>query len=252
MRYSVLALLFLGLMAPATIFAQTQEKTSTGEEVAIAFFKAGGVSPDFIKWAKKSKSYNTVQKAREAAYFEKETRRLNGLWQNYNPATDMIVVKTSVFIALNMSVDEKDKAAHSMTLAFDKGAADYFPFQFQDYMIAVIPQHLNTLMQQPLQKAQYDLMHSSFGDKTAGHGTLYLMLKAIKADTSRPYSMDDHEQWMFVTDVAGLSLKTQQGSPLWNYSAPWYITPTSQDVRNLFTMQERQERADDAAEGIIP
>ena len=55
-----------------------------------------------------------------------------------------------------------------------------------------------------------------------------------------------------VTDVAGLSLKQAHGGPLWNYSAPWYVTPTTQNVRNLFTRQQEKERAEDAAEGIIP
>lgn len=249
---AILLTVLLCQLFSGTSLAQAPEKSSTNEDVAIAFFKTGGVTPDFTKWAMKSDKHATVQKAREKEYLEKELRRYNELWNAYDPARDMIAVKATAAVSLGTAVSAAGEVSHSMTILFDKGAADYFPFQYQDYMIAVIPQKLNQFLAQSLPPEQFNLLQASFDGKASGRAVLYFLLKPVKADMSRPYEMDGHEQWMFVTDIAGLSLKNARGQPLWNYTAPWYVTPTTKDVRDMFIQQEDKEKADDAAEGIRP
>lgn len=240
------------MMMAAILPAYAAEKLSSNEDVAIAFFKTGGVTPDFTKWALKSDKHATVPKPREAEYLAKEIRRTRELWENYDPEKDTITLKTMVDVKLATEIDEKGLPHHSMTLSFEKGAADYFPFKFQDYIIAVVPQKLNQLLAQSLPPEQFSLFQTEFDNKWSGRGLLYFELKPVKADMSRPYEMDGHEQWMLVADVASLSLKNPRGSALWNYSAPWHITPTTRGVRDMYSRQEEKERADDAAEGIAP
>lgn len=231
--------------------AQPAGKTSSSEDVAIAFFKTGNVQPDFTRWAMKATKHAMVQKTREKDYLEKETRRLSLLWNNYDPSRDMLSVKTLVNVTLNSTVSNQGEVSYSMMLSFQKGAADYFPFKFQDYMIALVPQKLSNLFVQPLHKEEYNLLHTTF-DGSSGRGILYLLLKPVKADLTQPYEMDNHEQWMFVTDVAGMNLQSSAEAPLWDYSAPWYVTPTTADVQQMFTRHKDAEKAEDAAEGIIP
>jgi hypothetical protein len=250
-RQILSAILLSLIFCAASAMAQAPEKTSSSENVAIAFFKTGNVQPDYTRWAMKAVKHSMVQKTREKEYLEKETGRLSALWNAYDPAKDMLSVKTKVDVKLATEVTKAGDVSHSMTISFQKGAADYFPFKFQDYMIALVPQKLGETLIQPLSLEQFNLIHASF-EGSSGQGILYLSLKPVKADMTRPYEMDNHEQWMFVTDIAGMSLQDHNGSPLWDYSAPWYVTPTTADVQQMFTRHKDEEKAEDAAEGIIP
>ena len=45
---------------------------------------------------------------------------------------------------------------------------------------------------------------------------------------------DGKGQWMFLTDIASMSVWNKNGSLLWEYTAPWYVTPMRENLLDLY------------------
>ena len=122
-----------------------------------------------------------------------------------------------------------------MYISFGRDDAVYFPYEYQEYKIAVIPQMIETLMIQPLQKQQYQMILQDMENKRTGDATIFLQLKPVKAYVHQPYKIDNQDQWALLTDIATMSVKSwKTGSPLWNYSADWYTSPVTQELKDLY------------------
>jgi hypothetical protein len=232
----ILILLF-GIVAffHTTSHAQTSFKVSSPEDVAIAFFKTGNTVPDFTLWAKGTPEFQHTAPALVPEYLEKEKQRLQQVWAGYNAAEDFLTVAGYVTVSLRAMQDPKDKKkeAYSMRIRFEAGDLTYFPYSFQKYEIAVIPQKLETNLSPSLMKEQYQMILDKFG-KAEGNARLYLVLRPVKAYMNQPYELDGREQWMMLCDIVSLSLVGNDESPLWNYAADWYVSPRTQELRELY------------------
>jgi hypothetical protein len=231
--FSVALMLLACVGNPAS--AQMRGEPSNAEDIAIAFFKTAGTNPDFDKWAKGGKDYMTTAPARVPDFLYKEKQRLIQLWQKYDGTDPIIDIKADILVTLKTTADEDKNLFYWMYISFGKDDAVYFPYTYQDYKIAVIPQLIETLMIQQLQKEQYEMMLHEFGEKQEGSAVMYLQLKPVKAYIHQPYKIDGEEQWALLSDIATLSVKSYKtGSPFWNYSADWYMSPVTEELRDLY------------------
>jgi len=236
MKNITLLLLFFFLMGTGmTAGAQGIAEPSKGEDVAIAFFKTANTRPDFALWAKGAPKYKTVAPARADMFLEDEQQRLIKRWQEYNPDNDFIDIRADVAIELKITVDENGNESYWMYMSFKTDGITYFPYTFMDYKFAVIPQKIETLMIQKLEEQQFRLIFEEFKNKMTGGAYLYLQLKPVKAYINQPYMIDGAEQWALLCDVAGLALKSYyKKTPLWHYSADWYISPVNKELQGLY------------------
>jgi hypothetical protein len=218
--------------APA--FARAGDR-NIGEDVAIAFFKAGGTNPDFDLWAKNSMDYKVAAPARAAEVLQTEKQRILKKWQAYNPEENVLEVKGNVNVELKAFLTKEGEEQYWMYMSFDQGEITYFPYKYQNYLFAVIPQQIESLMIQQLQKEQYLLIRKDFQEKDFGVAALTLQLKPVKSYTQQPYNIDDKEQWALLCDIATMALASQgTGQSMWNHSADWYVSPVRQELQDLY------------------
>lgn len=228
-----LCLSFVLFSAPA----QAQLRISTGEDVAIAFFKTGGEQPNYDTLVRGLKDYARTPLARQNAFFEKETLRLRNAYQNYDPATDLLTIRTRVEVTLHHEIIDEDTEKHSMTLFFGKDDALFFPYQLGDYNIAILPQKMDARFDRDIAPSQYALIKSSFNEQTSGTAFIYIQLKPFKSYMDEPVKMGGLDQWVLVADVTNLTLTDSKGSSMWNYSANWYVSPQTESLRELYDDQ---------------
>ena len=230
-RPVLVILLAVCIFNPA--LAQTKSMT-TGEDVAIAFFKTGKTLPNFEGWAKKSKNYKVAAPVLANDVLHEEMRRLKERWTAYKADESLLTIEGTINIELK-EIKAKNAAQYKMYMVFPQGEMTYFPYTHMEYDFAVIPKQLEGLMVQTIEKDQYDFINKSFRGK--GHGKAYmsLQLKPVKAHMEQPYKIDGKNQWALMCDVATMSLHTLQSrQTLWTHAADWYVSPATEDVRGLY------------------
>ncbi len=237
--FTLMLALFVVASLPA--FAQMGVEPSTGEDVAIAFFKTAGTNPDFDKWAREGKAFKTVAPAKANDFLFDEKQRLMKLWRKYDNDDPIIDISANVYIDLKSTLNEDGEQLYWMYITFGNDSAIYFPFEYLEYKIAVIPQMIETLTIQQIQKEQFSLMYEEFKGKLSGEGNLSLQLKPIKAYIHQPYKIDGMDQWALLTDVATMSIKSHHTSaPFWTYSAQWYTSPVTEQLNDLYKLPSAQ------------
>lgn len=248
-RFFIISAIFL--MAAALSAAARAEvgavKVSTTEDVVIAFYKTGGAMPNFEKWITQRDPYKTTPLARRPAMMESELARLKKIYAEFDPQSSLMTLKTSVVARAAEYQDPKDpeKTLARLEMHFESAKdADYFPYDFLGERFALIPKDIATHLKPAILPEQFDYLNGQLGEN-GKPVTMILELRAAKADMNAPFNLDgtgggvDAEdgkgQWMFLTDVASISIWNRTGTLLWEYTAPWYITPMRKDLLNLYT-----------------
>lgn len=227
--------LALSFTAATPVIAHMGAEPSTDEDVAIAFFKTADTNPDFDRWAREGKSFKTVAPTRTDEFLFDEKQRLMRLWQKYDKVDPLIDISADVFIELKTTHDKDGNQLYWMYITFGTQDAVYFPYTYLDYKIAVIPQMIEAMMIQQIQKEQFDNMYAEFESKLNGEGSLSLQLKPIKAYIHQPYKIDGEDQWALLSDIATMSIKSHRTqAPYWIYSAQWYTSPMTGELRDLY------------------
>lgn len=237
-------LLALAALLFASFPAHAQYKLADAEDVAIAFFKTGGQQPNYETLIRGLPDYRKVPPAKQDAFIAKQKQRLQTAYAKYNPQTDLLTIRTRVNVDLHAKQqDDKDKTVlYSMTLSFGKDDSLFFPYRMGDYHIAIIPKKMDSSFEQNLAPSQYELIKTSLGDVN-GPAALYIQLKPSKAYLDEPYKIGGEDQWALVADVAGLVMMDGRGSRLWTYSADWYVSPMTQELRDIYSdKKEERER----------
>lgn len=230
---AIFLLSFVAMTAAA--HAQRDKGISSSEDVAIAFFKAGATNPDFEAWAKASRDYKTAAPTRAGEVLSNEKQRLFKKWRAFNPDETLLTVAGDVNVELKAVVNKEGEESYWMYMIFPQGEVTYFPYRFLDYRFAIIPQQIESLMIQPLQKEQYHNFVRLFGGQKASTTVLSLQLKAVRSYMQQPYMVDDREQWILLCDIATMSLAaSKSGKPIWNYGSDWYVSPVTQGLRDLY------------------
>lgn len=244
-RHFFAALACLLLVLPGARAESGGTTISTTEDIVLAFYKTGGAVPNFEKWVKEREPYRTTALARRPETLEREITRLKNLYAAFDPKTDFLTVKTSARARAVEMLDPADpsRTIHGLAMEFDAGDADYFPYDFMGERFAVIPKELELHLNPVLPRTQYDYLLDVL--EKGKPVTMILELRPAKADMTAPFDMDgtgggpDEKdgkgQWMFLTDIASMSIWNRAGTLLWEYTAPWYVTPMRDSLLDLHT-----------------
>lgn len=247
---SCFTLLFLAALCIALpVCAQTA--SSTSKDVYFAFFKTGGKTPDFSRALKASPAYRKVPVTKQKQFLLEEHNRLMTAFKAYDPAIDFLRVQTPVTATLAMQPREGQDPLYTLNLAFKKGDATFFPYSYEAYDIAVLPQKLPELMTQPIHEAQFELIRSTFKGRLQGPAVLFVEMKPTKSYMNQPYEIDGKDQWALITDVAGMILASESGSPLWSYNAPWYVSDTTDELNTMFSDENKRKKDEMRSENPI-
>src|SRR5690606_1571101 len=131
----------------ASFPAQAQRKQVEpfdAEQIVIAFYKTGGAIPNFKKWITGRDPYRTTPLALRPEVMEREMARLKNAYHSFDPADDLIIIRTNAVAKAAQYQDPEDPSAKTTVLEmrFPAGDADYFPYDFMEDRFAVIPRDL--------------------------------------------------------------------------------------------------------------
>lgn len=219
--------------------AQKREKFSSAEDIAIAFYKSGRVVPNFKRWIEKRPPYKLTSPTRRPKVMEEEMLRLQTAYQQFNPSQDYLMIRTFVQLEPKENIDEEGVTSYELKMTFDKASeALYFPYEFLSERIVVMPAKLDKLMVSEINKYQYDMISEE--TRNSAVNMMVARLRVRKADLSRPYNIDGIEQWALTTDVVSLEVWSKQNRLLWEHSAPWYVSPHTKAINNLYDIRPSQ------------
>ena len=226
-------LLLAFVMAPVSVEAQKRLKYSTTEDIAIAFYKTGGVVPNFDRWIKQREPYTITPWARMDEVYQAEMSRLQLAYKNYKPKDDYLMIRTFVRLDTAKETTEDGENIYKLNTVFLRAPdALYFPYDFLDERIVVMPDKLDVHMNSTITKEQYDYISEAIPH--SAKNTMVVRLLAKDSNTKKPYQIDGMQQWVMTADIASLEVWSRQGRLLWEYTAPWYVSPHTKKLNNLF------------------
>ena len=226
-----LTLILSGFVSLA--FAQNILKFATSEDIAIAFYKAGNTVPNFERWIKETEPYNLTPWAGRAEMMQQEKSRLQLAYRNFDKDKDFLNIRTFVLLDPKEQTDAKGQKTYGMKMVFSEAPeALYFPYEWLGERIVVMPHKIDKLMTTSLTESQYDLITRAL--PSSAKNTMIVQLRATEGDVSKPYKIDGLSQWVLKAEVVALEVWSKQGSLLWEYTAPWYVSPRTKKLNNLY------------------
>lgn len=233
--FAFLCLLSIGtLVLQKQLAAETVDKNFNAEDIAIAFYKTGGIVPNFKTWITEREPYNITPAARRRNVMKEELLRLQTAYKNYDPETDFLIIKTSAYLIPEKTQIGEDEFEYRIKVAFDKGEnTPYLPYEFLEQNIMVIPDHFETSRYDIATKGEYDRL-KTFENKLL---PIILRLKPNEADFTHPYKVDGIEQWAFATDIISMESWDGDGLLFWEYTKPGYVSLNQQKIKKLFDMR---------------
>lgn len=213
------------------------------ERVAFAFYKLGGKTPDFKVWAENKPEYLDLRVSDREAWLRNQILDLKQRFARFDPETDLIAVRIVSDIAVQeIATDEYADDGPGRRFEIKVNAGDqtmlYFPYQINEQYIAVIPDHLDTVLTREVDEKLFRKIQTGIGyDRQSKSATAVLnfLLRPISADMKQPMLLDGKNQWLMMAEIATFSATTyEEGEVIWDYRAPWYYTQTEKDLGGLY------------------
>lgn len=215
--------------------AQSRLQFASAEDIAIAFYKTGGHVPNFEKWVTSREPYNLTPAARRPQMLENELVRLQSQYQNFNPRTDHLIIRSLVRLSPlhTPATAENPEDTYSMSIAFANAPeATYFPYDFMEERIIVMPVALDKHFNPSVSANEYRFLEENL--RQSAENTLIMRLKPVRADLSQPHMIDGLPQWVMTADIDTLEVWSKQGRLLWEHTSPTYLSPTEAKIQNLY------------------
>ena len=224
---------FIALGCTHAAHAQRSMRASTPEDIALAFYKTGGIIPNFENWVKKQAPYiNTPWAMREDIYNE-ELYRLQLAYQNFDPEKNFLVVKTFSNINPIKNTDDEGVETYNIEINFSKAPeALYFPYALLEERIILMPYHLESIMSGEISDLQYAHIDKITNPRDDVHTIIHM--RPHEADFSKPYKIDGLEQWVFKTKIISIEMWSNKDELIWEYTAPKYKSKNTIDLQNLY------------------
>lgn len=214
--------------------AQNRVKFSSAEDVVIAFYKTGGIVPNFENWIKERDPYKHTPVARRPRVMAEQLNRLRNAYQNYNPSEDHLILRTAVSLEPNEIVNEAGEKTYTLQTKFTAAPeALYFPYDFMEQRISLIPINIEKILMSALSQEKFDFLNENL--RQSSQNTMILRLRPKKAETNKPFEIDGVVQWGLSAEIVSAEIWSKRQRLLWEYTAPWYIAPAQQKIQNLYT-----------------
>ncbi|MEM6810873.1 MAG: hypothetical protein AAF549_00220 [Pseudomonadota bacterium] len=233
----IFSLLFTVSFPNEAAFAQKKQTPVTDEDVAIAFYRTGDIQPSFADWAKNTKRYKATPLARREAVMEEEVMRIKSLYFNYIPSRDYLFIQTSANVRpYVVSEQGSENETYHLEINFSQDEdAFFFPYQYQENNFAVLPMNLDDMLNVEISKGLYEELEG----KTRGF-TSYpftILMRPKEALTDRPLEYNGVPQWILKTEIASAEIWSRRGALMWEYTAPWYISPNVETLNKLYELK---------------
>lgn len=237
--FCLLFILFGGVTYAFSTGAQTTLQPSTAEDIAIAFYKTGNVVPNFKSWIEGQEPYRSTPLGRRPKIMAEEISRLSQKYKNFEAQENLITIKTSAVLNTVKLQNKGSQNDYILNIKLsDANDVLYFPYQFLNQNIMVIPNNFKTAKSHIITEGQFSHIQSLIKDNE--RQTLIIKLQADKSDFKHPYMVDKLPQWSFKTNIASMEAWADNGTLLWEYTAPWHLSPQQQKMQKLYKKRSNQ------------
>jgi len=227
-------------LSGTTAFAQTSTYSS-GEDIAIAFYKTGDIAPNFTNWIENTAPYINTPWAKREDVMKKERGRVLERFNQYNPLESDLTIRTKVILEAQEVFEEIDEniveTTYFLNISFlDNEDVMYFPYVHANQNYAVMPFGLEKITRTEINKPEYDFYIENLIPKRPYY--LNIDMRANQAVTKRPIEMDGINQWVLKTNIASSEIWDQNDALIWEYTAPWYTSPELEKLQNIYDLKK--------------
>lgn len=219
--------------------AQNVFRNSNGKEVAYSFYKTAGSAPNFERWIKKTDPYLSTPLARSESVIKEEKSRLRGEFNAFDPDQYPIRLKLKTRLSLEQKegIDENVVDLH-LNLADEYNKQDmlFFPFTYIDDNFAVIIEEFEKweTIVIPLERYAYLQGHLNINHDTE----IRIELIPTSADIDMPLDIEGIPHWLMSAKIGSFVIYSTNGTQLYAYTAPWYLSPVQAEITELKSIQE--------------
>lgn len=243
MRKNHLIYLSITLIVLSLYFspAQAQPKNfSNGEDVAIAFYKTGGLQPNYSGWIERSSPYQDTPWAQREDVMKEERERLSEKFDAYNLSQDDIILRTKVFLSTEEVYEEIEEdiieTSYFLNTEFASGEdVSYFPFEYAKENFALMPFGMDKLTRTKIDKLDFNNYEEIIVPNRAYQ--LIVRLRPKESVTARPIKIDGLNQWVLKTEIASSEIWSHKGALIWEYTAPWYVAPELEKIQSIYDLK---------------
>lgn len=202
-------------------------KVTPKEEVALLFYKLLKTEPDFDTLAKESDWYKEAKKDDKPSILRKRSGQLQEKYYN-DPLSGSIITLTGIVNVRSGKKYDQD----GLFVDFLNNETPYFPFQFKEMSIALIPDGIENFMFIPMEKldAKY-VEHQTIDSHEA---ILFMEIRPWAANSDNIEMLDDHPFFLMLGSIARFVLYNKQREQIWYYKADWYTTSSENVLRRLY------------------
>lgn len=232
------------LFFPLDSMAKKKKTTDPmSERVAFAFYKLGGVMPDFKAWVESRPEFEDVRISDREVYTRNEILSLKQRFASYNLDNELISVKIIADLGVEEiqtygSFDPSEPRRFRLSANPGGGSVLYFPYEMNGQYIAVIANNLEKVLTKDVDESTFEGIQREIEyDARAKTGRVLLnfLLRPVSADMKQPMFLDGRNQWLMMAEMATFSVATPlEGSVIWDYRAPWYFSKTEKAVGSLY------------------
>ncbi len=219
-----------------------RQKYVTEEDIAIAFFKAGNITPNIKSWIELNEPYKSTPWARRGLVMETETKRLQSKLREYDISKKDLRLRTFAKINLETKQMENERGViiekHYLNIDFlNNPDAFYFPYSYSNENYALMPFGLQEMMREEISKEEYEF----YNDITNPNSkySFILNLRAREAMTEHPIELDHNQLWVLKTNIASAELWSDKNNLIWEYTAPWYTSPQLKELQDIYDLKPR-------------
>ncbi len=219
-----------------------KQKFVTEEDVAIAFFKTGDITPNIQNWIELNEPYKSTPWAKRGLVMEAEQKRLQAKLRDFDISTKDLRLRTVAKINLETKQDVNDMGEgikkYFMNISFlNSPDAFYFPYFYSNENYALMPFGLQQMLREEISIEEY-----KFFDDLTNPNSKYafiLNLRAREAMTQHPIALDGTEQWVLKTNIASAELWSDKNNLIWEYTAPWYTSPQLKELQDIYDLKSK-------------
>lgn len=224
-----ISMMLLAFLCFPALKARAAVEESPPLDIVFSFYKKIGVAPDFEEWVKKTKDYMDASPVFKPEFLQREAGILQNAFNDFDPKEDLITVSGEADIIL--LYDPNRKSGYLDIKPQEKLNQDMISYQYGEDFFALIPTDLGDLLSFQIDENAHEKLKPAA--RTRRNLTLAVQFYIHQADGTEPLMMEEKPHWLLDARVVSISLLDRRDTLLWQYAAPWYITPTTKDLKAL-------------------
>jgi hypothetical protein len=212
------------------------KKSSTNDEVGVAFLKTANNYPDFNKIVASTDAYKSLDPLAQKDFQSKMVGKLQNSYLAFSPQNSDLIIRVKADV-LFTKLPNGEGSLKMRTLLEDPV---YFPFYFGGYPIALIIKDMEAFRNLSLSKQETDMVYTRLS--LDGSVTLLLQVYPIAADDTSRITLDNIEQYPLLSEIGYIGMLNDQAEQIWAWRNSKYVNKkvSGGDARPIIELNSKK------------